>query len=274
MTRVAALQMVSSADVAANLKIARRLAERAAADGARLVLLPENFALLSTRALYAAGVAERTAQGPMRSFSSQLASELGLWVIAGSIPVAMRPDGALLDKRVRAVCFAYDERGVEVARYDKVHLFDVDVDDQYGRYRESDVIEPGAEVCVVDTPCGRIGLSICYDLRFPELYRALLDRGAEVFVVPSAFTAATGAVHWQALLRARAIENLCYVVAADQGGVHSATRVSWGHSMIIDPWGKVVAEHPQGEAVVAADVDLEYLHKLRRQMPVASHRRL
>lgn len=274
MTRVAALQMVSGVDVAVNLKAARRLAERAAAGGAKLVLLPENFALLSTSALYAAGVAERTAQGPMRSFASQLASDLGIWVVAGSIPVAQRPDGAPLDNRVRAVCFAYDEHGAEVARYDKVHLFDVDVDDQYGHYRESDVIEPGTEVCVVDTPCGRIGLSICYDLRFPELYRVLLDRGAEVLLVPAAFTAATGAVHWQALLRARAIENLCYVVAADQGGEHSATRVSWGHSMIIDPWGKILAEHPLGDAVVAADIDLEYLHKLRRQMPVASHRRL
>ena len=274
MTRVAAIQMVSGADIADNLRSARRLAERAVAGGARLILLPENFALLAAQKLYAAGVAERTAQGPMRSFASQLASELGAWVIAGSIPVAMRPDGTLLDARVRAVCFVYDEQGAEVARYDKVHLFDVDVEDQFGRYRESEAIEPGTAVQVIDTPCGRVGLSICYDLRFPELYRGLLEQGAQVIVVPAAFTAATGAVHWQALLRARAIENLCYVIAADQGGQHSATRASWGHSMIIDPWGKIVAEHAQGEAVVAAEIDLDYLRKMRRQMPVASHRRL
>ena len=274
MTHIAALQMVSSSEVDENLSAARCLAEQAAADGAKLIVLPENFALLSTRKLYAAGLVERSPQGPMRSFTSQLARDLGIWIVAGSIPVASRRDGTPLDQRVRAVCFAYDDQGTEVARYDKIHLFDVDVDDSFGRYRESETIEPGEEIKVIDTPCGRIGLSICYDLRFPELYRALLAEGAEVIVVPAAFTAATGAVHWEVLLRARAIENLCYVVAADQGGKHSSTRTSWGHSMIIDPWGKIIAEHAEGEAIVSAKIDLDYLQKMRRQMPVASHRRL
>lgn len=274
MTRVAAIQMVSGSQVGKNLRDAEVLIEKAAAQGAKLVVLPENFALLSTAKLRETGLRETSPAGPIRTFVSAMAERHKLWIVAGSIPVATRPDGEAMDSRVRAACFVYDERGEEVVRYDKIHLFDVDVDDSFGSYRESDTIEPGAVVQLVETPFGRVGLSICYDLRFPELYRELLTQGAEIITVPSAFTAVTGAAHWEVLLRARAIENLCYVIGADQGGRHSKTRESFGHSMIVDPWGKVLAKKETGPGVVLAEVDLESLAELRERMPVARHRHL
>ena len=272
--RVAALQMVSGSEIKENLTTVTRLAKSAVDGGAQLFLLPENFALMSTKKLYAAGVEERSSSGPIRSTLSRLAKQLNVWVVAGSVPVAMRPDGELLDSRVRQVCFVYDNNGGEVARYDKIHLFDVDVKDQQGSYRESATMEPGDRSVVVETPVGRLGLSICYDLRFPELYRDMLSKGAELFSVPAAFTAKTGEAHWEVLLRARAIENLCYVIAANQGGWHSPSRETWGQSMIVNPWGEILAQRAKGDAVVFADIDLEALRDTRQQMPIQSHRRL
>ena len=166
-----------------------------------------------------------------------------------------------------------DEQGKQIARYDKIHLFDVDILDSDEQYTESDTIEPGSEVVVVNTPFGCLGLSVCYDLRFPELFRQQLDAGMEIIVLPSAFTAITGRAHWEVLVRARAIENLCYVVAPDQGGYHLSSRETYGHSMIVDPWGTVLAHAPNRESVAVADIDLDYLETVRMNLPSLSHKR-
>lgn len=273
MTLMAAIQMRSGDRIDKNLIEAERLVKYAVEQGAQWVVLPENFALLATDKLYSTGLGEVHSKGPIRSFVSELATRYNIWIVAGSIPVTARPDKSPVDGRVRAVCFVYDNRGIEVARYDKIHLFDVQVDDQYGSYMESESIEPGDEVKVLDTPFGRLGLTICYDLRFPELFRLLCEKGAEIITVPSAFTAVTGAAHWELLLRARAVENLCYLVGADQSGRHSETRQSFGHSMVVNPWGEVLARKSRGPGVVLADIDLDYLATLRKRMPVAEHRR-
>lgn len=274
MSRVAAIQMTSGNLVEENLREIKRLIHAAVDQGAELVVLPENFALLSTAKLRQAGLLEVAQSGPIRSFVAALAKDYSVWIVAGSIPLAARPDGTAISDRVRSACIVYDDQGNERARYDKIHLFDVDVADEFGSYRESDSIEPGDQVQLLDTPFGRLGLSICYDLRFPELFRLLLERGAEIITVPAAFTAVTGAAHWEVLLRARAIENLSYIIGANQTGRHSATRVSYGHTMIIDPWGRVLAGREGGEGVVIAEIELSYLRKVRHEMPVVSHRRL
>lgn len=273
---VAVLQMCSTDCVASNLLEAERLIAEAVAQGARLVILPENFALLGAEQVYLAGLAETQNSSPdcVRQWLARMAKCYAIWLVAGSLPMASRPSGERLEKRVRAVCLVLNDLGTEVARYDKIHLFDVDVEDDYGAYRESDTVEPGDQVVLVDTPCGKLGLSICYDLRFPELFQLLRQRGAELISVPSAFTATTGAAHWEVLLRARAIESQCYLLAANQSGQHSATRHSYGHSMIVDPWGKVVAKFEQGSGVASATTDLAYLAEVRQRMPVAQHRRL
>ena len=275
MTRVAVIQMISGGCVEDNLKQAAELLADAASQGAVLALLPENFALMSTSKLYAAGVEERTVDGPIRSFLAQQAQALGLWIIAGSVPISARPDDEPLADRIRQSCLVYADDGSERARYDKIHLFDVNVADRQAQYRESDTIESGelAPVCV-DSLAGKLGLSICYDLRFAELYRALAGQGAELLTVPAAFTAVTGQAHWHALLRARAIENQCFVLAANQGGQHSKSRATYGHSMIVDPWGEVLAELESGPGVAVADIDLERLADVRRDMPMAEHRRM
>lgn len=274
MVCVAAIQMVSGDNIDTNLEVTQSLVKGATEQGAQLVVLPENFALFSTAKLQQAGIQEIESAGPIRSFLSNLARNNKVWIVAGSVPVAARPDGHLLENHVRAACFVYDDQGNEVCRYDKIHLFDVDVADSYGSYRESDAIEPGERVQVVETPFGRLGLSICYDLRFPELFRLLSDKGAEIITLPSAFTAVTGMAHWEVLLRARAIENLCYIVGANQGGRHSKSRETFGHSMIVDPWGRVLAQKDKGAGVVLADINMEYLKEIRARMPVAKHQRL
>lgn len=267
--RLAAVQMNSGADVAANLRAAGAALEQARAAGATLALLPENFAFMGAREGDKLAVAESDGRGPIQAFLAQAARRLGLWVVAGTVPLKTDdPD------RVAAACLAYDAGGARAARYDKVHLFDVSVPGGEA-YRESGSIAPGApQAVVVDTPAGRLGLSVCYDLRFPELFRRLVAAGAEILAVPSAFTERTGEAHWEPLLRARAIENLCYVAAPGQWGAHPGGRRTWGHSLIVDPWGRVLAQHGDGTGVVAADVPLEPLRALRRNFPVLDHRRL
>lgn len=279
--KVAVIQMVSSADVHANLQAASRLIRQARESGAELILLPENFAVLDGGPLSQFAEPEGSPDGLLQGFLRQQARDGGCWLIAGSLPLSTRPQAADLGAaepvpggRVRPACLVYDPRGEQVARYDKMHLFDVQVEDPQAQYSESRSFEPGARIVCVDTPVGRIGLSICYDLRFPELYRKLLEQGAELLTVPSAFTRVTGEAHWEVLLRARAIENQCYVLAANQGGVHNATRETWGHSMIVDPWGRVLARVEKGEGVAVAELDLNALHALRGRMPIQSHRRL
>ena len=267
---LAVIQMVSQDDVLANLAAAHRLLEQAAAGGARLAVLPENFAAMGRRDLATLGSAEAEGSGPILPWLRQTARDLQLWIVAGTIPLP--PDGQPSAK-AHACSLLIDAQGQRVARYDKLHLFDVDVADARGRYRESDDYAFGNRVVVADTPVGRLGLTVCYDLRFPELYSLLREAGAELISAPAAFTAVTGAAHWQVLLRARAIETQCYVLAAGQGGSHPGGRETFGHSAIIDPWGRLLAEEPVGEAVLLATPDAAEQAQIRQRMPVASHRR-
>jgi nitrilase len=268
----AVVQMVSGSEVAANLASAGRLIEQAAQAGARLVALPENFALLGRREQDKLAVAESDGAGPIQDFLAQTAQRHGIYLIGGTIPLRSADP-----QRVRAACLLHGPDGQRLARYDKIHLFDVDVGEVGGgeRYRESASIEPGDAVVTVDTELGRIGLAVCYDLRFPELFRALLAQGAQILVLPSAFTETTGAAHWHLLCRARAVENLCYLLAPGQGGLHDNGRRTYGHSLIAGPWGEVLAEHAEiGEGVACAEIDLAVLHGLRACFPAVQHRRL
>jgi deaminated glutathione amidase len=274
--RAAAIQLNSGDDVAANLAAAVRGLEAARAEGAALAVLPENFAFMGAREGDKLAVAEAAGHGPIQDFLAATARQLQLWLVAGTVP--LRTDDA---KRVAAACLVYDAAGAVVARYDKMHLFDVEVpgaaaDAAAGeRYRESATIAPGAlRSVVVDTPVGALGLAVCYDLRFPELFRQLAARGAEVLAVPSAFTERTGAAHWDVLLRARAIENQCYVIAPGQHGVHPGGRRTYGHSLLVDPWGTVLAQRPAGDGAIVAPLPREPLLNLRRSFPVLDHRRL
>ena len=272
--RVAAIQMVSTKDIDANLREAGELLQQAADEGASVAVLPENFAVLATHQMLACGRTESGREPVIRAFLAEQAKRLGLWIVGGSMPLADRPDGSAMDDRVRASCLVFDDQGQEVARYDKIHLFDAMVEDAHGQYRESDTFEPGDQVITVDTPAGKLGVAICYDLRFPELFRALRAKGADWVCLPSAFTWQTGEAHWHALIRARAIENQVAVVAAGQGGQNSERRRTYGHSLVCDPWGQVVSELAEGPGVVVADLDTDQLAQLRTRMPVWEHRRL
>ena len=266
----AVIQMVSQRDVPANLAQARRLLERAAADGARLAVLPENFAAMGRRDMADIGRAETMGEGPILPWLKQTARDLTLWIVAGTIPLPPRDQP---DAKPNACSLLIDDRGEIVARYDKLHLFDVDVADARGRYRESDDYAFGSNVVVADTPVGRLGLTVCYDLRFPELYSELRAAGAELISTPSAFTAVTGAAHWDVLIRARAIETQCYLLAAAQGGVHPGPRETFGHAAIVDPWGRILTQQDQGEAVLLAERDSSEQASIRARMPVVNHRR-
>ncbi|MDQ2069956.1 carbon-nitrogen hydrolase family protein [Natronospira bacteriovora] len=264
---IAAIQMASGPQVSANLIEAERLLEEARAAGACLAVLPENFAMLGQTDEERLQEAESDGDGPLQTWLADRARRLDMWIVGGTIPLAA---GA---GRVSGACLVYDDTGERRARFDKMHLFDVTLPDGRERYRESDSTRPGDEVVVIDSPVGRLGLAVCYDLRFPELFRAMTDQGAEVFAVPSAFTVQTGRAHWELLLRARAVENLAYVAAGAQGGFHVSGRETWGHSMIVEPWGSVVAERKQGAGVVTAPISLERLRTLRESFPVLEHRR-
>ena len=272
MSLVAAIQMVSGTHLDDNLKTAAGLLQTAANGGAKLAVLPENFALLDSPALHPLAEQEER-EGVIRRFLAEQARKLGLWIVAGSVPMATRPNLALVDgERIRAACLVVDDQGELQARYDKVHLFDVQVADAHGSYKESSLCEPGEELVVVDTPVGKLGLTICYDLRFPEQFQRLREMGAELISVPSAFTYVTGQAHWEVLLRARAIETQCYLIGADQGGSHSATRETWGQSMVVKPDGQIADQLARGAGVVFSRVDLVGLAELRAKMPVFAHR--
>jgi deaminated glutathione amidase len=261
--RIAAIQMVSGPTVAGNLEVAGGLIAAAAAKGAQLVALPEYFAILGMKDTDKVDVREAPGDGPIQSFLSNTAKQHGIWIVGGSAPLT-----ASSPAKVRNSSLVYDASGNLAARYDKIHLFGFQMGDE--RYHEASTIEPGRVPVTVDTPFGRLGLSICYDLRFPELYRAMKD--VDIILVPSAFTETTGRAHWETLLRARAIENLAYVLAPAQGGRHANGRETHGDSMIIDPWGMVLDRLPRGAGVVMADVNLERMHGLRRSLPALSHR--
>ena len=273
-TTVAAIQMVSGRDIDANLEEAARLLAQAAREGARIAVLPENFAVFSTSRMLEQGQHELGADGRIRGFLADRAASLGLWIVGGSLPIAARPDGDRIPDRVRASCLVFDDKGSEVARYDKIHLFDAMVEDDHGQYRESDTFEPGSTVVTVDTPAGVLGMAICYDLRFPELFRALRAKGAEWISLPSAFTYNTGEAHWHALVRARAIENQVWMVAPGQGGQNGPRRRTYGHSMICGPWGSIAAGMEEGPGLVMAELDHRRTREVRERMPVWTHRRL
>ena len=264
---VAAVQMCSGEERDANLATAGRLLQEAAGQGARVAVLPENFSLMAQRDADRRALAETDGSGAVQDFLAQTAARLKLWIIAGSVPIANGPG-----ERISQSCLVYAADGTRAARYDKIHLFDVELPDRAESYRESAHMAPGSEVVTVDTPAGKLGLSICYDLRFPELYRRLQAAGAQWLVVPAAFTAPTGEAHWEPLLRARAIENLCHVVASAQYGVHANGRRTWGHSLIVDFWGRIQAGLADGEGVITAPIDLAAQAEARRKFPALSHR--
>lgn len=263
----AAAQLCASDDVAANLAVCRALAAEAAGRGAALFALPECFSFIGKRMGDRLAIAERLDQpGPILRAVREMAREHRLWVVAGGLPEAAS------ESKTFNTCLVVDPSGETRAVYRKIHMFDVHIPGR-AELRESASTEVGGDVVVADTPWARLGLSICYDVRFPELYRDLaVDRGAEILLVPSAFTAHTGAAHWHTLLRARAIENQCFVIAPAQHGRHSTARASFGHTLIIDPWGTVLAELPEGDGLAVAEIDLGELARVRTEMPCHSHR--
>lgn len=266
--KIAAIQMVSAASVGPNLEAARRLVARAAADGANLVVLPEFFCLLGRRDTDKVDAKEPAGDGPIQHALADIARASGVWLIGGTVPIASSEP-----RRIRNACLVHAPDGTLAARYDKVHLFGLKRGDQ--KFDESATIQPGRTPTVADVagPDGtrwRVGLSVCYDLRFPEYYRALGT--VDLIVVPSAFTYVTGQAHWEVLLRARAIENQCWVLAPAQGGTHENGRRTWGHTMLVDPWGEVVACLPEGEGVVAGELDVARLAEVRGQLPALAHR--
>ncbi|MDH2431672.1 carbon-nitrogen hydrolase family protein [Pokkaliibacter sp. MBI-7] len=274
MGEIALVQMVSIPDLDANLQQAQLLIEVAAKQGARFILLPENFASFSTGRMQEVAAQEIDQSGRLRSFVAEQARRHGIWLLAGTIPTRRRADGSLLQARARSASWLLDDAGNEVARYDKIHLFDVEVADQQQSYRESSEVEPGDTPVVADTPWGRLGMAVCYDLRFPELFRRYQQAGAELISLPSAFTRTTGDAHWEVLVRARAIETQCYMLAPNMGGQHTPKRATNGDSMIVSPWGEVLNRLKQGGGVVSADCDLQLLRDIRTRMPVLQHVKL
>lgn len=270
---VAALQMSTGADVAENLAQARSLLEDAARAKSVLAVLPENFAFMGMKETDKLAVAEPEGEGAIQSFLETQSRRLGLWIVGGTIPMAVPGN----KDKVLAASLLYSPEGKAVAHYDKVHLYDVEVarDGGFDRYHESATIQHGDIRFVThDTPAGRVGMSVCYDLRFPELFRRLSRAMSEILVIPSAFTQRTGEAHWRPLLRARAIENQCFVIAPNQHGVHPSGRRNFGHSCIIDPWGTILAERAEGVGIVTATLRREQLFQLRRTFPVLTHRRI
>ncbi len=261
--RVAAVQMISGSHVDQNLEQARPLIAEAVGKGARLVLLPEYFGVLGARATDKVLAREYEGSGPQQDFLAGEARRHRIWLIGGTVPLACEDP-----TRVRSACVVYGPDGERIARYDKIHLFAFARGEE--RYDEGRTIEPGTARGAFDAPCGRVGLSVCYDLRFPELYRGMGELA--LLLAPSAFTATTGAAHWHLLLRTRAVENQCYVLAAAQGGLHPNGRRTYGHSMLIDPWGEIMDEIAEGPGVVVGDVDPARIADVRAQLPALAHR--
>ncbi|PIE43212.1 MAG: carbon-nitrogen hydrolase [Gammaproteobacteria bacterium] len=271
-TKFSVIQMVSSQEVGHNLQQAGKWVRQAADQGAKLVVLPENFAVVDNGNLRAVAEREEVSH-QIRNTLTALAIECKVWLVAGTIPSVSRPDGnPVPGGRVRAACHLIDDQGNWLARYDKIHLFDVDVADQTGAYRESANIEPGEDVVVVTTPFGRLGLAVCYDLRFAELFLLMAEQGVDIIALPAAFTYRTGQAHWNALVQARAIEWQAIVLASNQGGAHSCKRNTWGHSMIVDAWGRVSGMIAQGPGVLSVDVSTASIAEIRKKMPIADHR--
>ncbi|MDP5240404.1 carbon-nitrogen hydrolase family protein [Uliginosibacterium sp. 31-16] len=261
--KVAAVQLIAGPDVAANLREAASLIAEAAAQGAQLVLLPEYFALISADETAKIGIRETPGTGLIQTFLAETARRHAIWLIGGTLPLAASDADHVLNTSL-----VFNPQGEQVARYDKIHLFGFTRGSE--SYNEARTIEAGREIVTFDGPCGRVGLSVCYDLRFPELYRRMGE--VDLIVVPAAFTATTGSAHWEVLLRARAIENQCYVLASGQGGTHPSGRQTWGHSMLIDPWGEIVASMASGAGVVVGELDPQRTASVRESLPALKHR--
>lgn len=268
MTRIAAIQMCSSHEVDHNLKIAEKLFIEAANHDAKLVVLPEMFPIFGLSDQQRILSKEKLGSGKVQDFLANQAIKLGIWIVAGTIPTADENPN-----KINATTLVYNDLGQVVGSYNKMHLFDVCISETEV-HRESETIRHGEKPTVISSPFGKLGLAVCYDIRFPEMFRYLFNHGAEIFIVPAAFTIPTGRAHWHVLMRSRAIENLSYVIGAAQGGTHTNGRQTYGHSIAIDPWGKILAEASGiGETVLYADIDLQYLHKVRKSIPIASHQR-
>jgi deaminated glutathione amidase len=266
---VAGIQMNSSQDLQENLAMAKNLIHQAVDQGARLIVLPEKFALMGMDLAEKVKHSESEGNGPIQHFMQEIAAQQNIWLVGGTIPIV---DGQ--SERACAACLVYDNHGLQVARYDKVHLFDAKLCAGQERYAESNTTAPGKDVVVLSTPIGRLGLAVCYDIRFPELFRQMHTKAVEVIAIPTAFTYTTGKVHWDILIKARAIENMAYVVSACQTGTHPNGRRTYGHSMIVNPWGDVSAMLKEEVGTVVADIDLNYLYQLRQDFPVLDHRKL
>ena len=261
--------MISTAEVGENLQSASELIDQAVEQGANFLLLPENFPFMGHEEHDKVAILESFGKGPIQDFLSEQSQKHGIWLMGGTIPLQ-----ASDANKVRPACLLYDPQGKCTSRYDKIHLFDATVDEESEEsYQESNTLEAGCEIVIAETPIGNIGMSVCYDLRFPEVYRAMHKDDVNIITVPSAFTATTGEAHWETLLRARAIENLCYVIASNQGGQHINDRETWGHSMIIDPWGDILDCIEKGPGFAIADIDLERQKTLRRNFPCLEHRK-
>jgi predicted amidohydrolase len=269
MGKVAAIQMTSSHVVTENLASAEALLREAKDAGALVACLPENFSFIGLKDADKLQVAESDGAGPVQAFLSETARKLGMWILGGTIVI--RTNDA---NRVANSSLLIDAKGKRVARYDKIHLFDVTIPGRDEQYRESNHVLPGRDPVIADTPIGKLGLSVCYDMRFPELYRELVLRGAEWLAMPAAFTVPTGRAHWETLLRARAIENLCYVVAPAQSGLHTSGRETYGDSLIVDYWGQVLSRLARGTGVITADIDLASQAESRARFPALDNRQL
>lgn len=269
MSKIAAIQMASGTNVSANLLEVSQQITSASQAGAELIVLPENFAIMGLHDSDQVKISEEDGKGPLQEFLSEQAKRNNVWLIAGTIPIKSEKEN-----KVYAACLVYNNDGERVSRYNKIHLFDVHLEITSETYKESETLEAGNKAVVVDTPFGKIGLAVCYDIRFPELFRELVSLGAEIIVLPSAFTAITGKAHWDVLLRARAIENVSYVVASAQGGYHVNGRETFGNSMVVDPWGTIIDNLPQGSGYVMADINLEHVKNLRLNFPVLQHRKI
>ena len=267
----AVIQLTSAPEVEANLASARTLLEEARRQGATFASLPENFAIMGLQEADKVAVAEEFGEGPIQAFLGRTARELRLWIVGGTLPIKVPSHPG----KVAAASLVFDDGGRCVGRYDKIHLFDVDIPGREERYRESATVSAGQSPSVVSTPIGRLGMAVCYDVRFPDLFRLMQSQGAEVMSIPSAFTAPTGRAHWEILLRARAVENLSYVLAPAQGGVHASGRETYGDSMIVDPWGHVVARVTgPGPGLAIAEIDPTMQQELRGRFPALNHRRI
>jgi len=266
MNKVAAIQMNSSESILENLTVAKSLIKEAASNGAKLIVLPEMFPVMGRNATDKVKAKEDMGIGQIQSFISEQASRYNVWIVAGTIPIT-----SSIPHKVRAACIVYNDKGETVARYDKIHLFDVEISENE-TYQESKTTDPGNELTVIDTPVGKLGIAVCYDIRFPNMFTRLFNKGAEIIAIPSAFTVKTGEAHWKLLARSRAVENFSYVIGACQTGKHVSGRETYGNSLIIDPWGTVLDERIEPTAgIVYAKVDLTKLHSIRSSIPVGKY---